>query len=188
MDANLAGDVPAWVILRVFNSVEANRAECLIIERRLLFFLHSLMDTLTTVNRVIPNLLAHDEHLSLGEHLAERLEDAHLLLVDWRELVEHNLEQPLEQTGIERAHTVYQVRQAVVLLDGDVEGHCFPDLLVSIDLNVILTCFLLFFILVVVDTTLTNLHQIIQTAKVWRQALCRRLDRTLLIRRQLRNG
>ena len=82
LNANFAGYVLARVILCVLHPSEANRAKCLIIKRCLCFIFIFLLNSLVAIKRVIPNLLAHDKHLRLCQHLAVCLEHADFLLVN----------------------------------------------------------------------------------------------------------
>ena len=60
LDADFAGDVLAWIILSVFDSIETNWAKRFVIESRLFLILHLFLDCFIVVNRVIADLFAHN--------------------------------------------------------------------------------------------------------------------------------
>ena len=66
LNADFAGDVLARVILGVFHSIKANRAQILVVKGRLLGFLRLLClgsfdnRAIIAIDGVVPDLLAHD--------------------------------------------------------------------------------------------------------------------------------
>ena len=56
----------AWYILSILHSIEANRAQSLIVQRCHLLIFDLLLHHFIAVYRVISDFLAHNEHFSLG--------------------------------------------------------------------------------------------------------------------------
>ena len=169
LDAYFAGDVLARVILRVLDSVEANGAEIFVVERRLLCFFGLLclrafdQRAVIAIDRVVPDLLAHDQLFRLRQHPDVRFKDADFILISGPQLIENDLEQSLKEGWIEGAHAVDQVGKRIVLGHRVVVRHGLSDLLVHVDTG-------LFFIVILfpgLDLEWALVQSRIETDEVW---------------------
>lgn len=196
LDANSARNMLARYILRILYSIEANWAQSLIIESCHLFIFDFLLNHFIAINWVISDLLAHDEHFSLCEHLAVGFEDGHFVLVYRRQLVKYNFKQTFEKTWIEGTHSVEKVCQAIILHHWVIEWHSLSNLSIWIDLEILRSRRRLLLFFFSCGRTLTTIrigidkHHVVQAAEFRRQILCRATDSLTLgsVTAELRNG